>query len=302
MSYKRDIDIVRARRTKVLAREDGDKLYALKGTGGGSSAAWGGITGTLSAQADLQAALNGKQASLGFTPENVANKDASGGYAGLTLFKLNLRNAANTITSWFTNANTVARTYTFPDKDGTVAMTSDITGVNSGTNTGDVTLAGTPNYLTIVGQVITRALIDLTAHVTGKLPFANIADVATGTVMYRKTAATGAMEAQTLATLKTDLGLTGTNSGDQTITLTGDVTGSGAGSFATTLASAVNANARLAVSKAGTLIGTRRKINLIEGANITLTMADDAAGEKVDVTIAAVGGGGYVSPLWSQLA
>lgn len=34
--------------------------------------------------------------------------------------------------------------------------------------------------------------------------------------MYRKTAATGAMEAQSLATLKTDLGLTGTNSGDQT--------------------------------------------------------------------------------------
>lgn len=54
-------------------------------------------------------------------------KDTSGGLAGLTLFKLNLRNAANTITSWFTNAATVARTWTFPDKDGTVAMTSDIT-------------------------------------------------------------------------------------------------------------------------------------------------------------------------------
>ena len=294
MSYKRDIDIVRARRTKVLAREDGDKLYALKGTGGGGGAAWGSITGTLSAQADLQGALSGKQ--------DTSAKDASGGYAGLTLFKLNLRNAANTITSWFTNANTVARTYTLPDKDGTVAMLSDITGTNSGTNTGDVTLAGAPGYLTIAGQVITRALIDLTAHVTGKLPLANIADVATGTVMYRKTAATGSMETQTLATLKTDLGLTGTNSGDQTITLTGDVTGSGSGSFATTLAATVNANARLAVSKAGTLIGPRRKINLIEGANITLTLADDAAGEKVDVTIAAVGGGGYVSPLWSQLA
>lgn len=43
----------------------------------------------------------------------------------------------------------------------------------SGTNTGDVTLAGTPNYITLAGQVITRALIDLTTHVTGRLPFAN---------------------------------------------------------------------------------------------------------------------------------
>ena len=39
-----------------------------------------------------------------------------------------LRNVANTITSLFANAATVARTWTFPDKDGTVAMTSDLTG------------------------------------------------------------------------------------------------------------------------------------------------------------------------------
>lgn len=69
--------------------------------------------------------------------EATANKNASGGYAGLTLFKINFRNAANTFTNFFTNATTAARTYTFPDKDGTVAMTSDITGTNSGTNTGD---------------------------------------------------------------------------------------------------------------------------------------------------------------------
>lgn len=65
------------------------------------------------------------------------DKDLSNGFPGLTLFKLNMRNAANTITSWFTTAATVARTWTMPDKDGTVAMTSDITGTNSGTNTGD---------------------------------------------------------------------------------------------------------------------------------------------------------------------
>lgn len=71
--------------------------------------------------------------------EQSVNKDASAGYVGLTLFKHNCRNAANTITSFLTNAATVARTWTFPDKDGTVAMLSDITGTNSGTNTGDAT-------------------------------------------------------------------------------------------------------------------------------------------------------------------
>lgn len=40
----------------------------------------------------------------------------------------------------------------------------------------------------------------------------------------------------TLADFKTSLGLSGTNTGDQTITLTGDVTGAGTGSFAATIA------------------------------------------------------------------
>lgn len=39
----------------------------------GGSAAWGGITGTLSSQTDLQNALNAKQNSLGFTPYNATN-------------------------------------------------------------------------------------------------------------------------------------------------------------------------------------------------------------------------------------
>ena len=43
----------------------------------------------------------------------------------------------------------------------------------TGTNSGDVTLAGAPTYLTLAGQVITRALIELTSHVTGILPVAN---------------------------------------------------------------------------------------------------------------------------------
>lgn len=53
--------------------------------------------------------------------EDKVNKDASGGYVGLTLFKINFKNALGTFISFFTNANTAARTYIFPDKDLTVA-------------------------------------------------------------------------------------------------------------------------------------------------------------------------------------
>lgn len=66
------------------------------------------------------------QAALGYTAENTANKDATGGYAGLTLFKINFKNALNTFTSFFTNANTAARTYTFQDRDGTIADNTDL--------------------------------------------------------------------------------------------------------------------------------------------------------------------------------
>jgi hypothetical protein len=47
--------------------------------------------------------------------------------------KFGLRNTANTFTSFFANAVTASRTWTFPDKNGTVAMTSDIVAQLSGT-------------------------------------------------------------------------------------------------------------------------------------------------------------------------
>jgi hypothetical protein len=71
---------------------------------------------------------------------------------------------------------------------GTVPVTSGGTGATSaaaarsnlgvdaaGTdNSTDVTLSGTPNYITISGQVITRNQIDLATDVTGVLPSANL--------------------------------------------------------------------------------------------------------------------------------
>ncbi len=59
--------------------------------------------------------------------ERKANKDASGGYVGKTLEKINIYNAARTFLNQIVAAATTAiRTWTFPDKDITVAGTVDI--------------------------------------------------------------------------------------------------------------------------------------------------------------------------------
>jgi hypothetical protein len=52
-----------------------------------------------------------------------------------------------------------------------------------------------------------------------------------------------------------------------------------------------SATSNLTVSKNGTVIGTRPNINLIEGSQIALTVADDAPNTEVDVTIASSAGG-----------
>ena len=74
-------------------------------------------------------------------------KDATGGYAGLTLFKINFKNVANTFTSFFTNSNTAARTYTFPDRDGTIADNTDLA-------TKQATLVSATNIKTINGNSV----------------------------------------------------------------------------------------------------------------------------------------------------
>jgi len=64
--------------------------------------------------------------------------------------------------------------------------------------------------------------------------------------------------------------LSGTNTGDQTISLTGDVTGSGTGSFAATIANNVVTNAKLRQSDALSVIGN--------GTNATANVTDISAG------------------------
>jgi len=201
--------------------------------------------------------LNGNDA----LRETSTNKNASGGYAGLTLFKLNLRNAADTITSWFTTAATVARTWTMPDKDGTVAMTSDITGTNSGTNTGDNAanttyasdyraanfVAGT-NYVAPGGALGTPSS-GVATNLTGTSAGLTAGNVTTNANLTGPVTSTGnataiANGAITNAMLANAAvaNLSGTNTGDQT-TVSGNSGSTNALKSATTTVDVVSATA-----------------------------------------------------------
>lgn len=137
---------------------------------------------------------------------------------------------------------------------------SDVSGLAAIATSGSATdlSAGTvpaARMPALTGDVTTVAGTVATTIANSAVTLAKMADVATSTVFYRKTAGTGAPEVQTLATLKTDLGLSGTNTGDQTITLTSDVTGSGTGSFATTIAAGAVTLAKMANLAANSIIG-----------------------------------------------
>jgi len=72
--------------------------------------------------------LNGSIKTIQNGAELQVNKDASDGYVGKTLEKINIWNAARTFLSSIVSLATAARTRTFPDKDMTVAGLDDITG------------------------------------------------------------------------------------------------------------------------------------------------------------------------------
>jgi hypothetical protein len=81
---------------------------------------------------------------------------------------------------------------------------------------GGFTMSGDATITTAGVITIANNSVGTLKLVASSVTLAKMADVATSSIFYRKTAGTGVPEVQTLATLKADLGLTGINSGDQT--------------------------------------------------------------------------------------
>lgn len=150
----------------------------------------------------------------------------------------------------------------------TAQSIANLAGVTDG-DKGDITVSGSGAVWTIDNGAVTLA---------------KMADIATSSLIYRRTAGTGVPEVNTLATLKTDLGLTGTNSGDQTITLTGDVTGSGTGSFAATISNDAVSYAKIQnVSATDKLLG-RSTAGAGDVEEITCTAAGRALLDDLDAS------------------
>ncbi|MDD2965579.1 MAG: DUF1566 domain-containing protein [Bacteroidales bacterium] len=153
--------------------------------------------------------------------------------------------------------------------------------------------------------------------VSGTAPIA----VATGTstpvisIAAATTSAAGSMSAAEKTKL---VAISGTNTGDQTITLTGDVTGSGTGSFAATISSASVSNSKMSTMAANTMkvnntASSASPSDLSITANtfparsstgniaakpdtdFALTMLDDANAAAVRTTIGAGTGNGTVT-------
>ena len=118
---------------------------------------------------------------LGYTPENVSNKNTSGGYAGLTLFKLNLKNALGTVTNFFTTAATIARTWTMPDKDGTVALLSDIPAIDNSIEIPATTLGYDGTIIRLTSAVVLAFGDVCYINLNGKAALASAATEATAT-------------------------------------------------------------------------------------------------------------------------
>lgn len=128
---------------------------------------------------------------------------------------------------------------------------------------GDITISGTGTVMTVDNSVVTLAKMQ---------------NISGASLLYRKSAGSGAIEQQLLTTIKTDLGLTGTNSGDQTITLTGGVTGTGTGTFTTTLSGALVVTS---ISGSNVILGN------ISGSNIAIS--GTMSGANVIATAGLVG-------------
>lgn len=221
-----------------LRKLDGNAAHYLDGTGawstpgGGGSVAWGAITGTLSSQTDLQSALDAKAASG-------TNTDIT----GVTLNQTGLKvqgATSNALTIKPNETLSASRTLNIVTGDADRTLTLSGNATISGTNTGDQDLSGyVPTTRTINGNALSSNVTITLASLSGAASGANtdITSVLlsqTGLVV--KGATSNALtiipnetltaartlnivtnDASRTLTIASDATISGTNTGDQTI-------------------------------------------------------------------------------------
>ena len=116
--------------------------------------------------------------------QETSGKDATGGYAGLTLFKINFKNVANTFTSFFTNSNTDSRTYTFPDNTGTVIL--DVNSLAALSSTTSAQLAGVISDETGSGSLVFANSPTLTTPNISSIKWSVVTDTDGATITFDK--------------------------------------------------------------------------------------------------------------------
>jgi hypothetical protein len=198
--------------TTSFLRADG--TWAVVSSGGGAGT-WGSITGTLSAQTDLQTALGAKEGTIS---AGTTGQYWRGDKTWQTLDKtaVGLGNVSN-----------VAQ-----EPAITAGLTSQYWRGDKSWQTLDKTAVGLSN-------------VDNTSDASKPV------STAQQTALNLKASLTGATFSGAISATN----LSGTNTGDQTITLTGDVTGSGTGSFATAIGSNKVTRGMLAATAGATLLG-----------------------------------------------
>jgi hypothetical protein len=213
------------------------------GGGGGGSVAWGGITGLLSDQTDLQAALNARLLASAVSAFGLTLIDDADAAAARTT--MGLGTAATQATSAFeaagavnTHAGATSSVHGITAYGSSIVSSVDAAAARTALGLGG---AATLNVGTTGGTVAAgddARLSDArtpTSHTHGNITNAGAIGSTSGVPII--TGASGVLQAGSFGTTAgTFAAGNDARLAAQTITLTGDVTGSGTGSFAATIA------------------------------------------------------------------